>query len=72
MSRTDDRADKTLPVTSEVGSEGGSFADPTHQVATFTGDIPRVDGAVTDSTEPVSDTTTDMVRHPTEEPPSKK
>jgi hypothetical protein len=33
--RTDDRADKRLPVTAEVGSEGGSYADPTTQVATF-------------------------------------
>ncbi len=29
MSRTDDRADIALPVTAEVGGEGGSFADPT-------------------------------------------
>lgn len=35
MSGTDDRADKKLPVTAEVGSEGGSFADPTYQVSTF-------------------------------------
>jgi hypothetical protein len=31
-------------VTEEVGSEGGSFADPTHQVATFTGDVRRETG----------------------------
>lgn len=37
MKATDDRADKTLPVTNEVGSEGGSYADATHQVATFRG-----------------------------------
>lgn len=35
MSRTDDRRDITLPVTNEVGSEGGSYADPTQQVETF-------------------------------------
>lgn len=35
--RTDDRRDRTLPVTEEVGSEGGSYADPTSQVATFGG-----------------------------------
>ena len=29
MSGTDDRADKSLPVTAEVGGEGGSYADPT-------------------------------------------
>lgn len=33
----DDRRDRTLPVTEEVGSEGGSYADPTYQVATFGG-----------------------------------
>ena len=31
----DDRRETTLPVTAEVGSEGGSYADPTYQVATF-------------------------------------
>lgn len=35
MAHTDDRHDKTLPITAEVGSEGGSYADPTYQVATF-------------------------------------
>lgn len=40
--QTDDRRDRTLPVTEEVGSEGGSYADPTSQVATFGGhDAPR-------------------------------
>jgi hypothetical protein len=45
MSRTDDRADTKLPVTAEVGGEGGSFADPTLQVETFSGvkGNPRVD-----------------------------
>jgi hypothetical protein len=33
--QSDDRHDKTLPVTGEIGSEGGSYADPTYQVATF-------------------------------------
>ena len=37
MSGTDDRADKTLPVTAEVGDEGGSYADPTIQAETFAG-----------------------------------
>lgn len=32
---TDDRADRSLPLTAEVGSEGGSYADPTNQVSTF-------------------------------------
>lgn len=35
MSRTEDRAGTPLPVTAEVGAEGGSFADATNQVATF-------------------------------------
>jgi hypothetical protein len=35
MSRTEDRAEGPLPVTAEVGAEGGSFADATNQVATF-------------------------------------
>jgi hypothetical protein len=35
MSRTDDRRDAPLPVTAEVGGEGGSYADPTMQVETF-------------------------------------
>ena len=34
----DDRADIALPVTSEIGSEGGSYGDPTQQVATFSGE----------------------------------
>lgn len=42
MSRTDDRADRKLPVTGEVGSEGGSFADPTLQVSTFEQDLERL------------------------------
>jgi hypothetical protein len=35
MSGTDDRRDTRLPVTNEIGSEGGSYADPTMQVETF-------------------------------------
>ena len=37
MSRTGNRRDHPLPVTSEVGGEGGSYADATLQVATFCG-----------------------------------
>lgn len=36
----DDEAEP-LPVTAEVGSEGGSYADATTQVATETGDLPQ-------------------------------
>ncbi len=41
---TDDRVDPHLPVTDEVGSEGGSYSDATDQVATFRNDVPRTDG----------------------------
>jgi hypothetical protein len=41
---TDDRTEGRLPVTAEVGSEGGSYADPTVQVATFDGDVERLRG----------------------------
>jgi hypothetical protein len=41
MSRTDDRRERTLPVTGEVGSEGGSYADATMQISTFEGDLGR-------------------------------
>lgn len=46
MSRTDDRADKKLPVTGEVGSEGGSYADPTYQVSEVDGEIGETAQAV--------------------------
>lgn len=32
---TDDRRSQPLPVTNEIGSEGGSYGDPTMQVNTF-------------------------------------
>ncbi len=41
---TDDRANVALPVTAEVGGEGGSYADPTIQVATFGRPLAQVDG----------------------------
>jgi hypothetical protein len=40
---TDDRANRALPVTAEVGGEGGSYADPTIQVPTFRGPITSID-----------------------------
>ena len=46
MGGTDDRANTKLPVTGEVGSEGGSFADPTLQIAPFEGDLGREAQAV--------------------------
>lgn len=45
---TDDRRRRKLPVTGEVGAEGGSYADPTLQVPTFHDDVPRTDEPVTE------------------------
>lgn len=78
MSQSDDRRDRTLPITAEVGSEGGSYADPTLQVPTFNDDIRRsrhIDTAVHDVTELASEGTaghadSGMLRYPTE-PPSR-
>jgi hypothetical protein len=66
MSGTDDRADKKLPVTGEVGSEGGSYADPTLQVATFEGDL----GQEAEAAEPetVESDASDVTKYPTEPP----
>jgi hypothetical protein len=47
MNPTDDRREKTpLPITAEIGSEGGSYADRTMQGETFSGPegLPRVEG----------------------------
>jgi hypothetical protein len=44
-SGTDDRASHSLPVTAEVGGEGGSFADPTTQLATFGRPLDSLEGA---------------------------
>lgn len=49
MSRSDDRRENTLPVTAEVGAEGGSYADPTIQVPTFQEDLPRTDEVLSDN-----------------------
>ena len=49
MSRSDDRREHTLPVTAEVGDEGGSYADPTIQVPTFHEDLGRTDETVSDA-----------------------
>ncbi len=83
--RTDDRADKRLPVTAEVGSEGGSYADPTMQVATFGNDgegLVNVDHSASDDhgyalghesnggVTPGTDSTPVMHRYPTDPPPS--
>ena len=69
MSGTDDRADKKLPVTGEVGSEGGSYADPTYQVPTFDEDLEDV-GQHAEAMEPqgVQSDASDVKKFPDEEP----
>jgi hypothetical protein len=64
MSKTDDRADKTLPVTGEVGSEGGSYADPTIQVPTFKEDLGRI--AENAEPDPAQTDAKDVIRYPNE------
>jgi hypothetical protein len=80
MSEHDDRREPTLPVTAEVGSEGGSFADPATQVSTFEGDVTRVRGrggpssTATQVTRPAeirdagASAAAGMVRYPTDAP----
>lgn len=67
MSRNDARADRKLPVTGEVGSEGGSFADPTLQVAELEGEVGRSAEAA-DPVEPEqSDAQSrDSIKYPSE------
>jgi hypothetical protein len=71
------RENDDLPVTEEVGSEGGSYADPTVQVATRTGQLSRVDrsepepaspGAVADAVTPTPEGPEDGVRVPHPDP----
>jgi hypothetical protein len=64
MSTTDDRADKKLPVTGEIGSEGGSYGDPTLQISTFDGDLGRNAEAV--EPEKVESDAADVIRYPNE------
>ena len=56
MSHRQNRVDRKLPVTGEVGSEGGSYADATYQVAERDGDVGKtaqaVEPAITDE-EPI-------------------
>lgn len=59
---TDDRADKKLPVTGEVGSEGGSYADATYQVTEFDGDLGRTAQAV--EPDGADTQTRDVIKHP--------
>ena len=64
MAGTDDRANTKLPVTGEVGSEGGSFADPTLQIAPFEGDLGREAQAV--EPEQVESDADDVMKQPKE------
>ena len=78
----DDRANQTLPITGEVGSEGGSYADPTTQAATFGREadtLRNVDEPVSDShayalghesIDGAGSATPDLQRYPTEPPAS--
>jgi hypothetical protein len=70
---TSPRPAESLPVTSEVGSEGGSYADPTAQVATEKGHLPvakppqpqRTEpGVVAEAVQPGPDAPEDGVRTP--------
>ena len=78
MKDTDDRTAASLPITAEVGGEGGSFADPTVQVASVKGKLDRT-GSEGDSeiasrptrSESVSanladDVKSGMAKHPSE------
>ena len=65
---SDDRADTKLPVTGEVGSEGGSYADATLQVATFDEEIGTHAQAVEPDPDEVQTDVSDVKRYPNEEP----
>jgi hypothetical protein len=70
MSGTKDRTDRKLPVTGEVGSEGGSFADATLQVSTFEGDLAQNAevGETAEAAEPekVESDASDVTKYPNE------
>ncbi|CAN5769808.1 hypothetical protein BH18ACI5_BH18ACI5_24800 [soil metagenome] len=60
----DKESREALPVTGEVGSEGGSYSDATVQVATLHGDV----GRTAQASEPGEVTTgkDDVLRYPDE------
>jgi hypothetical protein len=77
MKDTDDRTAASLPVTAEVGGEGGSFADPTVQVASVEGKVDRTgsDGDSEIASRPIraesvsrhaDDVKSGMAKHPNE------
>jgi len=57
-------ADKKLPVTGEIGSEGGSYGNSTVQVAEFEGDIATTAQAVEPDTADAE--TADAIKPPDE------
>ena len=66
MSEKDTRTRPKLPVTGEVGSEGGSYADNTVQVPTFEEEL----GRTSENVEPEGIQTdgSDVRRYPNENP----
>lgn len=87
MNHTDDRRDITLPVTNEIGSEGGSYGDPTMQVETFEAkekdaSTPGIGGTASAAgyavrrddivDRPAPDAESGRVRYPTEPPPGEE
>ena len=68
MSQTDDRADKKLPITGEVGSEGGSYSDATMQVATHEGDLGQTAEAMEPDPQTVASDADDVKKYPDEAP----
>ena len=67
---------RQLPVTAEVGGEGGSYADPTMQVETFSGPAgnPRIDQArvgTSDAIAPAPDEGGAATVKPATEPPER-
>jgi hypothetical protein len=75
----DDDKTRRLPVTAEVGDEGGSYADATQQAETFSGVFgnPRVDRERTAATAPAAAADRDAsdddeITHATDRPEPKR
>ena len=78
MERTDEKPESRLPVTAEVGDEGGSYAEPSLQVETFSGPAgnARIDPKAAASTNgaelaPIArdaNDSDDLVKHATDAP----
>ena len=65
----DDSADQKLPITAELGDEGGSYGDASVQAETMKGENPRVDPKLAGppanvaGAAPADDTPVDLVKH---------